>query len=85
MVEMNTVYILEWSFTPPDYFEEPVDFACDHGLIHVENGRTEARVPADIYPSDHSLRNQLHGELDARFLAAQVLSHKPYDLNKSSV
>jgi hypothetical protein len=85
MNEMTAVYILEWTFTPTDYFEEPVDLACGYGSIHVENGKAEARVPADLYPPDHSLRNQLHMELDAQFLAAQVLSHKPYDLSKPSL
>ena len=82
---MTAVYMLEWTFTPTDYFEEPVDFVCDDGSIHVENGQAGVCVPADLYPLDHSLRNQLHRELDARFLAAQVLSHKPYELSKSNV
>ncbi len=82
MNDMTAVYILEWTFTPTDYFEEPVDFPCDYGSIHVASGKAEVRVPADLYPPDHCLRNQLHMELDAIFLAAQVLSHKPYDLSK---
>lgn len=75
-------YLLEWTFTPPDYFEEAVDFPCEHGSIHVENGRAEIRVLAERYPADHTLRNQLHAEVDARFLAAQILSHRPYTLSK---
>jgi hypothetical protein len=85
MQTMDEVYLLEWAFTPADYFEEQVQFACDHGSIHVENGKAEARVPSDQYPLDHSLRNQLHAELDARFLAVQVLAHKPYTLCKSTL
>jgi hypothetical protein len=85
MTDMTAIYILEWTFTPTDYFEEPVDFVCGHGSIHVENGKAETRVPANLYPLDHSLRTHLHGELDARFLAAQILSHKPYELSKPSL
>lgn len=82
---MGEEYLLEWTFTPIDYFEEPVDFICDYGSIHIDNGRAEVRVPPDRYPIDHSLRNQLHGELDARFLAAQVLAHRTYTLSKPNV
>ncbi len=82
---MDEVYVLEWTFTPSDYFEEEVDLACEHGTFHVAGGEVELRVPPEKYPSDHSLRMQLHGELDARFIAAQVLTHKPYTLSKPNV
>jgi len=82
---MAEVFLLEWTFTPTDYFEESVEFTCEHGTIRIENGRAEARVSPNRYPPDHSLRNQLHEELDARFLAAQVISHKPYTLTKPNL
>jgi len=82
---MSEVYLLEWTFTPADYFEEPVDFPSDLCSIHAENGKAEARVPPAQYPADHSARNQLHAELDARFMGAQVFSHKPYTLSKPNL
>jgi hypothetical protein len=51
---MSEVYLLEWTFTPADYFEESVDFTCDLCSIHVENGKAEAHVPPAQYPADHS-------------------------------
>lgn len=82
---MEEKYILEWTFTPPDYFEEPMDFQFDYGIIHVEDGKAEAHIAANLYPEDHRLRNQIHSELDAIFLGVQVLAHKPYALSKSNV
>ncbi len=82
---MSEVYLLEWAFTPAEYFEEPVDFDCGPCSIHIADGKAEARVPPAQYPADHSARNQLHAELDARFMVAQVLSHKPYTLSKPSL
>jgi hypothetical protein len=82
---MKEVFILQWTFTPEDYFEEPVDFEQQVGIFHIENGKIEARIPLELYPEDHSLRNVLHAELDARFLAVQVISHRPYVLKKSNV
>ncbi len=82
MTGVSEIYLLQWTFMPADYFEEAVDMTCELGTIHIENGKAEARIPPDKYPSDHSARNQLHAELDARFMGAQVLSHKPYNLSK---
>jgi hypothetical protein len=81
---MTETYLLEWSFTPSNYFEEEVSLTCRYGAFRVSGGSVELRLPLDIYPSDHSLRMELHAELDACFLAAQVLSHKPYTLSKPS-
>lgn len=81
----SEIYLLEWTFSPADYFEEAVEFSCDLCAIRVDNGRAEARIAPAKYPADHSARNLLHAELDARFMGAQVLSHKPYSLSKPSV
>ncbi len=82
---MTEEFIIKWTFSPIDYFEEPVEFHCKNEKICVENGRAESRIPPDRYIPDHSLRNQLHEELNFKFLAAQVLNHKPYTLNNPSL
>lgn len=82
---MDEFYVLDWTFTPSDYFEEEVDLACEQGTFHLADGKVELRLPTEKYPSDHSLRMHLHGQLDARFLAIQVLTHKPYTLSKPSI
>jgi hypothetical protein len=82
---MADAFLLEWTFTPPDYFEERVEIARPDCSIVIDSGRAEARVPPEHYPDDHSFRNYLHEELNARFLAAQVLCHKPYTLSKPTL
>ena len=42
MTDVDEVYLLEWTFSPADYFEDAVEFACDLGTIRVENGKAEA-------------------------------------------
>lgn len=78
-------FLLEWTFTPADLFEERTEFPFQGGVFVVEAGKVEARIPEDAYSPDHSLRTELHEELSARFLAAQVLGHKPFTLTKPSV
>lgn len=82
---MDEVLLFEWAFTPSDYFGEPVKLRCTHGTINIENGCAVLQVPVVNCASDHSVRSQLHEELDALFLAAQVLSHKPYKLDSPKV
>lgn len=82
---MNEVYLLEWTFTPSDYFEEAVDFPCRHGSFRISGGKAKLDILPNEYPSDHSLRMQLHRELNALFLAVQVLTHMPYKLTYPTV
>lgn len=82
---MSDVYVLEWSFTPPDYFEAPISIERDDYSMEISNGRVVARVPEEYYDSDHETRDQLHAELEARFLGMLVLTHIPYKLSQPSV
>jgi len=82
---MDEVYELEWIFAPTDYFEDVFDLACEHGSFNMSSGKIKLCISPEKYPSDHRLRIQLHEELNARFLAAQVLAHKPYTLGKPNV
>lgn len=82
---MSETYHYEWAFSPPDYFETAADFVSSYGLIKVTSGKVSLEISPEKYPSDHSLRNQIHRDLDARFLGAQAISHKPYVLNNPNV
>lgn len=82
---MPAVFLLEWTFTPANLFEERVEFSFDVGVFVIDAGKVEARIPEEAYPPDHSLRAELHEQLNTRFLAAQVLSHKAFTLSKPTV
>jgi hypothetical protein len=82
---MAATFLLEWTFTPPDLFEERVSFAIGDCAFVIEAGKAEGHIAEDKYPEDQSRRNELHQLLDAVFLAAQLLSHKSYTLAKPSV
>lgn len=77
--------VLEWNFTPPDYFEEPITVSRDDYAMSIKDGKAEARIPAAIYDASPSLRGMIHDALHDRFLAVQLLTHKAYDLSKSSM
>jgi len=77
--------MLEWTFSPPDYFEEPIHITRDQYEMTIGNGKVEAKVNDVIYEENPEMRNQLHEALNDRFLVIQFLTHNPYELSKSSV
>jgi len=85
MDDMEDIVVLEWKFSPPDYFEEPVRIKRDDYVMTIASGTVEARIRPEIYDKDQSMRDRLHGALNDRFLGVQLLSHKPYKLYKASM
>lgn len=84
---MPDSYVLEWKFTPVDYFdEEPVELECEHGVVQITSGRATCVVPVSRHQNltPRELWTALHEELEAAFLAAETLVHKPYTLEKPS-
>ncbi len=82
---MENVVLLEWTFTPPDYFEDEIRIVgCDYEMI-INNGKVEVRISPEVYDKNHQMRDSLHAELHDRFLGVQILTHKLFDLSKASM
>lgn len=77
--------VLEWQFSPPDFFEESITISRDDYTMVIDKGKVEARIAADTYDGNTSMRTVLHEALEARFLAVQLLTRKPYQLSKSKM
>jgi hypothetical protein len=84
-VKMEDVVLLEWSFTPKDYFEDAIRIVRDDYEMIIKDGVVEARINPEIYDSEHKMRDALHQSLNDRFLGVQLLTHKPYKLSKASM
>ena len=80
---MSSVVVLEWKFSPPDYFEKPTEVKLDYTTIIIDNGNAEARIDSAIY--DPSKRAALRDALTDEFLGFQVNNHKAYDLPSPTV
>lgn len=76
------IVILDWHFSPPDFFEETITISRNDYTMVIENGKVEARTTAAAYDANVSMRNELHEALNDRFLGVQLLSHMPYELSK---
>jgi len=82
---MADVVVLEWSFFPADYFEEPMLIERSNYVMTIENGKVQARIDPATYDEDHKVRDELHNALNYRFLGVQLLTQKRYELSKASM
>lgn len=64
--------------------QEVVEVARDDYVMTITNGRVTAKVDSAIFEANHSVRDLMEKSLNDRFLAVQLLSHRPYELSKSS-
>ena len=80
---MNTqdVMVLEWTFSPPDYFEEPVSISRDDYQITIRDGKVEARMESVVYESIPALKDTIENALNQRFRAVELLTQRAYALS----
>lgn len=82
---MDDLVVLDWTFTPPDYFEEIIVIKRNMYTMTIDNGKVEARIGPTIYDKEPNMRNILHDELNDRFLGVQLMTYKAYTLSKASM
>jgi hypothetical protein len=78
---MDAVVVLEWKFSPPDYFESQIDIKEGDCTMIIANGKAEAKIDSAIYDATPSIRDTLHDVLNSRFLGFQLSSRKAYNLS----
>ena len=82
---MSAVVVFEWNFSPPDYFEVPIEIVRDDYTLTIANGKAEARLDSAAYEADPLIRQTLHEGLNDRFLGVQLLTHRAYELSRSTM
>jgi len=75
-------WVVEWTYSPADYFEEPMEISNEDYNLIIKDGKVEARTSCDQRPQ---LCDQLSMELEFRFQGIQLVSNKPYELSKPSI
>lgn len=77
--------LLEWQFSPPDFFEEEIVIVGAMYRLTVGNGVARCEVASDSLDANPEIRNVIHENLLDRFFGAQLVSHKPFNLSESSL
>lgn len=81
---MNASVTLEWTFSPADYFEEPIKIRHDDYILMIDNGKVQARANYETYTANPSMRAALQDTLNSQFLGAQLVSNKEYKLSTTA-
>jgi hypothetical protein len=84
-METADIVVLEWTFSPSDYFEDLVHIKRDDYEMVIDSGKVEAKIKPDVYQKNAKMREDLHRALNDRFLGVQLLTHKSYQLSKASM
>ena len=82
---MNAVVVLEWKFSPPDYFEEAIEISRQDYSMTIADGKVQAKIDSAIYEANPSMRRALHDALNDRFLSVQLLTHRAHELFSSTM
>jgi hypothetical protein len=75
--------ILEWTYEPGDFFEEPTECALRGGAVSIANGTVRGQFSA---PEDaRSLRERSHSSLFTFFLIQQLATARRFSLSSPSL
>jgi hypothetical protein len=77
--------VLEWKFSPPDYFEEVIEISRHDYSMTIADGQVRAKVDSGIYEANPNMRQVVHDALNARFLSVQLLMHRAYELSRPTM
>lgn len=77
--------VLEWTFSPPDYFEEAITISRQDYVMVIDMGKVSATIPLATYDADQSMRMSLHEALNGRFRGVQLINHRSFKLSNPTV
>jgi len=76
--------LLEWTYTPKNYLEEPISILFDGGTLQIKQGNASATIDPQAYQADAAIREQLTGKIESRLLSVQIMTHRKFELSKAS-
>jgi hypothetical protein len=80
----KTGWLVQWSFTPANYFEKPFTIHDELYELTVESGKAIATIAEQAGDPRLGLKEKLHQVLTARFAGAQLIYHQAFQLSKPS-
>jgi hypothetical protein len=82
MTVPDEVWIVEWTYSSANHFEEPMQFSYEGYELTIQDGKAKAKASRQPPPE---LLDAMHTNLNNRFRGIQLVSHKPYKLSSPSV
>jgi hypothetical protein len=84
-MSQNILIILEWIYSPKKFFEEPQNTNLENYSIEINDGKITVTLDEVIFNSNPSIKEMLEEEMENRFLGAQLVNHKKFELSKSTM
>ncbi len=81
----RAVVALKWKFSPSNFFGVAIERSNKDYSLAIENGQVQAKIDFAIYNRNPQIRQKIQVDLDGRFLVMQFLTHRAYDLSKSTM
>ena len=81
---MVTKIVIEWKYSPKEYFETDLVIPHDKGDIDVKSGVATASVEPKHADRIDDIVKEITENLKSRFLAVQAMTHQRYTLEKPS-
>ncbi len=86
MSQTNKSFIvLEWTFSPPNYFNTPVRLNREMYAMAITGGKFEVQIDASLYDTAPSLQQAIDDVVIDWFLGAQLATGAPYELSAPTV
>ncbi len=88
---MSAVVILEWKYSPSDYFKSQIQIEQYDYSIIIANGKAEAKIKSAVYKANISMRDTLDDVLISLymlfsiFLGTQACSREAYVLSSPNL
>jgi len=76
--------LLEWTFSPADFFEQRLEVDDDHYFMEIDNGLVRAVVDAAVFDADAHLGERIKARAVARFKAQKLAMHKAFQLGNEA-
>ena len=83
--ENHVQWSIEWTYSPADFLGEPQQIRQGQCELSISDGRVVVKVDPACGDPHPTLRDQLDVELRNRFIGAQLVSNKPFELSRPSV
>jgi len=79
-IKPSDIIVLEWTFSPSDFFEETISIERNDYEMIIEKGRVTAKIRLEVFENNPTMKNELTNSLNDRFLGVQLLSTEAYHL-----
>lgn len=81
----KTGWFIQWSFTPPNFFEKPFTIRNELYELTIEDGKAVAEIAEHAGDPRLGLKEKIYDKLKSRFAGAQLISHQAFQLSEPSL